>query len=106
MRSGPSKKEDRGGRTIQRLLIAATLATLVSAYVFFFIQRVWTLAIPVALALLPLITRRFSKQAARLSAVLMFAWVILGALSIGWFYMPSAIFLALAGWGSRSTTTN
>ena len=88
----------------KRILIAAILALFVSTYVYFFIERAWPVAVPVALAFLPLLGRQYSMQLARLSSVLIFAFVLLGALSIGPFYAPSAILLALAGWGSSSTT--
>lgn len=49
------------------------------------------LAIPLALAALPLLFR--SRTIRVLSAVLITGWVVIGAASIGLFYIPSAIMM-------------
>jgi hypothetical protein len=55
------------------------------------------LAIPVAIAGLPLL---FRSQAVRiLSAVLIAAWVVAGAASVGLFYIPSAVMMGWAAFG-------
>jgi hypothetical protein len=55
------------------------------------------LAIPVAVAGLPLFVR--SRAARILSAVLIVGWVVIGAASIGLFYIPSAIMMAWSAMG-------
>jgi hypothetical protein len=54
------------------------------------------LTIPVAVAGLPLLVR--SRAARILSAVLITGWVVIGAASIGLFYIPSAIMMI---WSAR-----
>jgi hypothetical protein len=63
----------------------------------------FVLAIPVALAGLPLLFR--SRAIRILSAALIMAWVIVGAASIGLFYLPSAVMMVWAALGTRVETT-
>jgi hypothetical protein len=63
----------------------------------------FVLAIPVALAGLPLLFR--SRAIRILSAVLISGWVIAGLASIGLFYLPSAVMMVWAALGSRVETT-
>jgi hypothetical protein len=55
------------------------------------------LAIPVALAGLPLLFR--SRAIRVLSAVLITGWVVAGAASVGLFYIPSAVMMVWAASG-------
>jgi hypothetical protein len=55
------------------------------------------LAIPVALAGLPLLFR--SRSIRILSAVLITGWVVVGAASVGLFYIPSAVMMVWAASG-------
>ena len=82
-------RDSRAGMT-KLIVIAAVLASLVSAYVFFFWERLWTLAIPVALAFLPLAAESISasRRLAGVSSLLMFVWVALGALTVGLVLRP------------------
>jgi hypothetical protein len=63
----------------------ATLADVNGTGIYFL------LAIPVAIAGLPLLFR--SRAVRILSAVLIAAWVVVGAASIGLFYIPSAVMM-------------
>jgi hypothetical protein len=68
----------------------ATLAEVNGPGTYFF------LTIPVALACLPLLVR--SRAVRILSAVLITGWVVIGATSIGLFYIPSAVIMV---WSAR-----
>jgi hypothetical protein len=62
------------------------------------------LLLPVALAGLPLLVQRqrSMREISRIfAAVLLFGWVAAGSLSIGMFYLPSALAMFVAAW-SRS----
>lgn len=62
------------------------------------IQGVATELIPVAITVIPFLLARREARARFTTAalVLMIVWIILGAASIGWFYVPSVIALGFA----------
>jgi hypothetical protein len=61
-----------------------------------------TLAIPIVLALSPLAFRRHRRRALLAAGTLTLGFCILGALSIGWFYLPTALLLLFAGAGTHA----
>jgi len=79
------------------ILMATGLALVASSCVFLFIERVWPIAIPIVLALLPFAAPKQSQILCRVAAALMFVFVILGAWTVGLLYLPSAILLLIAG---------
>lgn len=81
------------------LVVGAGLALFVSVAVFFHEKKVWTLAVPVVIAFLPLVLPRWQREVSRVAAVLMTGFVVLGAWTVGLAYAPSAFFLAYAAWG-------
>jgi putative effector of murein hydrolase LrgA (UPF0299 family) len=72
----------------------ATLAEVNGAGTYF------VLAIPVAVAGLPLLFR--SRAIRILSAVAITCWVVVGAASIGLFYIPSAIMIVWSVFGKAA----
>lgn len=55
------------------------------------------LAIPVVLALLPLAFRKHLRTALLVAGALTLAFCVVGAMSVGMFYLPTALLLVLAG---------
>ena len=60
-------------------------------------QIAFVLAIPVVLALLPLAFRKHLRAAFLAAGALSLAFCVVGAMSVGMFYVPSALLLLLAG---------
>jgi hypothetical protein len=60
-------------------------------------QIAFVLAIPIVLALLPLGFRKHQRAAFLAAGALSLAFCVLGAMSVGMFYVPSALLLLLAG---------
>jgi hypothetical protein len=65
-------------------------------------QIVLVLSIPVLLALLPFAFRKHRRAALLGAGVLTLCFCILGALSVGTFYLPTALLLLLAGAMTRA----
>jgi hypothetical protein len=61
-----------------------------------------TLAIPIVVAVSPLAIRKHRRRALLAAGALTLAFCILGALSIGWFYLPTALLLLFAGAGTHA----
>jgi hypothetical protein len=61
-----------------------------------------TFAIPIVVALSPLSVRKHRRRALLAAGVLTLGFCILGALSIGWFYLPTALLLLFAGAGTHA----
>jgi hypothetical protein len=55
------------------------------------------LVIPIILALLPLAVRKHQRASFIVAGVLSLAFCVVGAMSVGMFYLPSALLLLLAG---------
>lgn len=62
----------------------------------------FVLIIPIWLALLPLTIRKHRRAALLAAGALLLGFCILGALSVGTFYLPSALLLLLAGATTRT----
>jgi hypothetical protein len=60
-------------------------------------QIAFVLAIPIVVALLPLAFRKHQRAAFLAAGALSLAFCVLGAMSVGMFYVPSALLLLLAG---------
>ena len=60
-------------------------------------QIAFVLAIPVVLALLPLAFRKHLRAAFLAAGALTLAFCVVGAMSVGIFYLPTALLLVLAG---------
>jgi len=58
---------------------------------------VFVLSIPILLALLPLAAPRHQRTALLASGALLLVFCVLGALSVGTYYLPSALLLLVAG---------
>jgi hypothetical protein len=61
-----------------------------------------TLAIPIVLAVSPLAIRKHRRRVLLAAGTLTLAFCILGALSIGWFYLPTALLLLFSGAGTHA----
>jgi hypothetical protein len=59
-------------------------------------QILFVLSVPILLALFPLLFRRHRRAALFGAGALTLCFSILGALSVGVFYLPTALFLLLA----------
>ena len=62
----------------------------------------FVLVIPIILALLPLAVRKHQRLSFIVAGVLLLAFCIVGAMSVGMFYLPSALLLLLAGATTKS----
>jgi len=62
----------------------------------------FVLVIPIILALLPLAVRKHQRASFIVAGVLSLAFCVVGAMSVGMFYLPSALLLLLAGATMRS----
>ena len=82
--------------------MAAALAGLASLYVALAIERVWTLLIPVTVAVAPILMRGRAgeRTVLEVSSILLLAFVILGSASVGFLYIPS--FLAMLAAATRA----
>ena len=60
-------------------------------------QIAFTLSIPILVALLPLLFRKHRRAALLGAGALTLCFCILGALSVGIFYLPTALLLVVAG---------
>ena len=60
-------------------------------------QIAFVLAIPILLALLPLAFRKHQRAAFLGAGALTLAFCVVGAMSVGMFYLPTALLLVLAG---------
>ena len=60
-------------------------------------QIAFVLTIPIVLALLPLAFRKHQRAAFLAAGALSLAFCVLGAMSVGMFYVPSALLLLFAG---------
>jgi hypothetical protein len=59
------------------------------------------MAVPAAVAGLGLAAvPRFGRRAARVASTVLGLWVVVGVLSVGLFFAPSALAMAGAGWGA------
>jgi hypothetical protein len=65
-------------------------------------QIAFVLAIPIVLALLPLGFRKHQRAVFLGAGALTLAFCVLGAMSVGMFYLPTALLLVLAGASMRS----
>jgi hypothetical protein len=86
------------------LAIAAFLAAAVpAAYVYFGVQPVATMIYPVLVGALPLASRSayFMRVLALVASALMAVLVILGALSVGFLFVPSLVLLLLTALAAR-----
>jgi hypothetical protein len=57
----------------------------------------FVLVIPIILALLPLAVRKHQRASFIVAGALSLAFCVVGAMSVGMFYLPSALLLLLAG---------
>ena len=57
----------------------------------------FVLVIPIILALLPLAVRKHQRASFVVAGALSLAFCVVGAMSVGMFYLPSALLLLLAG---------
>lgn len=57
----------------------------------------FVLVIPIILALLPLAVRKHQRASFIMAGLLSLAFCVIGAMSVGMFYLPSALLLLLAG---------
>jgi hypothetical protein len=60
-------------------------------------QILFVLIIPIILALLPLASRQHRRASFIVAGALTLAFCVVGAMSVGMFYLPSALLLLLAG---------
>ena len=67
-------------------------------------QIAFVLAIPIVLALLPLAFRKHQRASFLGAGALTLAFCVLGAMSVGVFYFPTALLLLLAGATMKSPT--
>jgi len=65
-------------------------------------QIAFVLAIPILLALLPLAFRKHQRAAFLGAGALTLAFCVLGAMSVGMFFLPTALLLVLAGASMKS----
>jgi hypothetical protein len=65
-------------------------------------QIAFVLAIPIVLALLPLAFRKHQRASFLGAGALTLAFCVVGAMSVGVFYLPTALLLLLAGAGMKS----
>ena len=83
--------------------MAAALAGLASLYVALAIERVWTLLIPVTVAVAPILMRGRAgeRTVLEVSSILLLAFVILGSASVGFLYIPSFLAMLAAATKAR-----
>ncbi|HMF99845.1 MAG TPA: hypothetical protein VK560_01225 [Gemmatimonadaceae bacterium] len=62
----------------------------------------FVLVIPIILALLPLAVRKHQRASFIIAGALSLAFCVVGAMSVGMFYLPSALLLLLAGAAIKS----
>lgn len=88
--------EPKSGRTAA--LLALSYVTVLSLGLYFGEQRVATLFAPIVVSALPIAARNQQQGTLLrlLSTALLLIWVILGALSVGYFYIPALISMFLA----------
>jgi hypothetical protein len=60
-------------------------------------QIAFVLAIPIVLALLPLAFRKHQRASFLIAGALTLAFCVVGAMSVGMFYLPTALLLLVAG---------
>lgn len=102
----PGAPADPPARIRMATYWAVGLAVAASAYILFSGPLVWQVLIPIAIAVTPL-PKPGGRERHRVrvaALVLMIAFVVLAAPSIGLFYVPSAIALGIASMSYRQTT--
>lgn len=97
--------EPKSGRTAA--LLALSYVTVLSLGLYFGEQRVATLFAPIVVSALPIAARNQQQGTLLrlLSTVLLLIWVILGALSVGYFYIPALISMFLAFLSAKEGAT-
>jgi zinc transporter ZupT len=79
------------------LYVAAALAVAASAFVTITVQPVFSMLLPPALTLLPLaVEDRIRRKATAMAFAGMCVFMVLGLLSVGAFFAPSALALGVA----------
>lgn len=99
--------EASSSRNLHAIYWAIGLAGLASLYIIVAIQPVWTSLIPIVIVTAPLAAQRPEARyrACAIALILMIVFVFLGAASVGLFYIPSAIAVAISCSKRRRTNT-